>query len=412
MVESVPGLVKMTAPALKHYLTSRYEEFALSEKAEKELFDKIEAIVKELPECDSYDHLRAMWIKVPRGTIEDFDDYEYYEEEGIPYEEFEEIWESYYPDEYNWYVVRCADAGQYGRWISIDQTAFTPDRDDDYPHAWCHIPLLEWLVTAVRQRVDEIKAGTYERDVLENLPLKYRRGIMRRTDLWESGYITKERDMDGLTAEQISKFEEMVNAGIEDVPVERIPEMTVNEYLEMCKFCYRARGDGSGESDLFRQRHHFECWALNPLEEKDHDDPDAYYKWLTGNCDGHAWEIRGGHSFSRMSLHTCFDGGGYYYILNGSWDRGDFVRIAIALYEEGVPVCVDEAKKVLRMLKGEDWVGVTTFKEWPAYCNGNYSDYDVLDCIGYSEELIDAASEKIEWFPVKTFYPLKNARNE
>lgn len=53
-------------------------------------------LIKEIGvlEIQGHDELRCIWIEVPRGTIEDFGEYEEFLEEDVVsnYEEFVEMW--------------------------------------------------------------------------------------------------------------------------------------------------------------------------------------------------------------------------------------------------------------------------------------------------------------------------------
>ena len=410
-MESESKQIRMTAPVMRRYVDRNAKELKLTVPEDKALFDEIERIIKELPPCLDYDMGRLLWIKVPRGTPNDFGDYEEFEPEGFTYEEYLEYWEALYPEEYSWYVFRYVDVDRYGRWLGVDSTMMTPDRDDDqYMPVLHHTDLLKWLVHVVRERVDQVKAGTYERDVVDNLPLRYRKGVVRRRDLWESGFIEYERDIDGLSQGQISEFQSLVDEGIEKEPTGRIPEMTLNDYLGFCSICFEARGESIEGLSLEEQYRRYADGRDDGMLDLDPDDPDAFGEFLRTSCSGHIWEIRSGHSYSMMHLYVAHDERGYYLVLRGPWDRGDFVRIALALNKEGLPLEVSEASKVIRMLRGDDWLGITPYDSFPAYCRGMFEDYDVLDCTRYSDELIERVADKIEWYPVNTFYPVREDR--
>ncbi|MCL4418450.1 MAG: hypothetical protein M1365_17485, partial [Actinobacteria bacterium] len=74
---------------------------------DKKCVGKLSEVINQIRmlEVQGEDDLRSIWIDVSRGKISDFGQYEeYFEEESVSnYEEFVELWESYYPDEKKWY---------------------------------------------------------------------------------------------------------------------------------------------------------------------------------------------------------------------------------------------------------------------------------------------------------------------
>lgn len=67
-----------------------------------ELFDKLQSIAS----CGD-DQLKELWLRAPRGNIEDFGDYDEYLEDGQveSREEFYKLWQSEYPFEESWYLL-------------------------------------------------------------------------------------------------------------------------------------------------------------------------------------------------------------------------------------------------------------------------------------------------------------------
>lgn len=67
-----------------------------------ELFQKLQSIAV----CGD-DELRELWLTAPRGSIEDFGDYENYLEDGEEEsrKEFGELWLSEYPEPQKWYKL-------------------------------------------------------------------------------------------------------------------------------------------------------------------------------------------------------------------------------------------------------------------------------------------------------------------
>ena len=73
----------------------------------------------------------------------------------------------------------------------------------------------------------------------------------------------------------------------------------------------------------------------------------------------------------------------------------------------GLPLMVYDAKKVLKAMKGEDFIGIVPRGDFPYYCSQYFSDHDVLDCVSFEDEMLEKFGDKIEWYEVDTFYPVK-----
>ena len=108
----------MTAPQIQRYIdflshdtfgntTPIYDEVTCQN------IDQIFAVLARLEHnrMDGYD----LWLKIPRGTIEDYGDYQEWLEVGDVenYAEFEAMWRSDYPDEFVWYNFKLCLHQQY-----------------------------------------------------------------------------------------------------------------------------------------------------------------------------------------------------------------------------------------------------------------------------------------------------------
>ena len=77
-------------------------------KTSYELIDKFFELLKKISPI-SENGCRELWFCIDRGSIEDFGDYEEMYELGEVenYEEFEQQWKDYYPDEKRWYYIEA-----------------------------------------------------------------------------------------------------------------------------------------------------------------------------------------------------------------------------------------------------------------------------------------------------------------
>ena len=400
---------RMTAPLLRRIVKEDrgLNGYYLTEEKDKMLFAQIENIVRELPPCEIDMDYRRFWFSIPRGPIEDFGDFNDEDEDWGSYEDFVSSWKYYHPDESDWYVFfyeRMPDGRSY---LGINGLViFSDERDNTFRNqSIYHTDLLRWLIGIVREQVDSIKAGTYRDRVIRELPIGYRKGVVKRSDVWESGYWTREMDLEGTTDEDIEAFTELTNHGIEEKPVNRLPSMTVNDYLKYCSLCFRIRGEIVEGLTLIQQYKRFADGRDDGMLDIDMDDPDAFMSFRKMSHDGHVWEIRAGHGFSRMHLYPVNDEKGWYFVLRGCFDRSDFIHITLRFSEKRIPLMICDAKKIVDALRGEDYIGIVPRGDHPFYASSRFSNHNVMDCISFNDELHEKLKDKIEWYDVDTFYP-------
>ena len=101
--------MKLTAPYIDE-LINRSRNGALNQIRELRIHFLHIYDVMQCLKPDGDDDVRLLWIEIPRGTIEDFGDYETFREEELvdSYEEFEQEWMYYYPDPVKWYRIATA----------------------------------------------------------------------------------------------------------------------------------------------------------------------------------------------------------------------------------------------------------------------------------------------------------------
>ena len=399
---------RMTASLLKYLTKNRmHDEYCLKDPGDIELFEEIERIVRELPSSEKNLDVRTLWISIPRGPIEDFGDYEDYKED-YNYEEFVNLWKYEHPDEKDWYVFQYEKIPWGPRYVALGNLGLFCEEEDksfrDYSRG--HTGLLKWLVEILRETVDSVKDGTYHDLVVSQLPIGYRKGVVKRSDIWKSGYWSREDDLDGITDEEIERFIELVDGGIEQEPKEKLESMTLNDYLTLCSVCFRIFGRDIADKSPAEQFKRFADGRDEGLLELDPDDPDAFRLFCKSSHSGHVWEIFPGHSYSRIHLYPHTDENGWYLYLNGPFHRNHFVHIALELTSMGIPMKVYEAGKVVNALKGEDYIGIMPRGSFPQYCSHLFTEHEVMDCLSFREEMLEKFGDMIEWYGVNTFYPV------
>jgi hypothetical protein len=142
------------------------------------------------------------------------------------------------------------------------------------------------------------------------------------------------------------------------------------------------------------------------LRDIDGDSPKAFKEWYhSGSSAGaHPWEIcRGGNS-THISLYVLNKDGKWIFDLAGSSivRVEETVRMAVALYENQIPFELQDADEIVRMVTGEDFIGIVPDTIFPRYCHSYFPREDrIIDFmnLGSDKEIFPAVVEKAQWYP-------------
>ena len=209
-----------------------------------------------------------------------------------------------------------------------------------------------------------------------DIPYRYRRGWSSQEGPWETGDFPRENDLDGLTDEEIERFAELIDNGCSERPVDRIPEMTVNRYLELCSVCFTARGCNLDGMDLKERYMRYADGRDSGMLDLDPDDPSAFAEFLKVSHGGHVWEVRPGHGYSRMHLYPHHDDRGYYLSIDGNFDRAVFIRTALGIHY--MVSSGDLQGESAEAVRGRGLVG--DVGEGTPFYRATLQEHDVIDC--------------------------------
>ena len=161
----------------KNYNPRGYNEF-IKDKI-NELYDLLDTI-KPL-DSDEY---KVLYFSVPRGTIEEYGDYEDLKADGIVenYQEFNRIFNEDYPDDYYWYKMTSSKYKNYRAIFINSKNVIYADMDDNkrYFEDYELQGLLEFLIYKVKECIKMLKNNTYNDYINSNYDYKNRFGIIKR----------------------------------------------------------------------------------------------------------------------------------------------------------------------------------------------------------------------------------------
>lgn len=409
------------------------------------------SVLSDLAPLKKNNEAKAVWIEIPRGTIEDYESFENMLEWGEveSYAEYEERWHEDYPDETCWYKLVTVESfnrdGALGfRAVAFgDKTIISADlaredieekfyRTEDQAVELCGI-----LTELAKEAMEKIRNGSYNDHVDAALPYPFRTGVVRRSVVWEKEPEWKEQSMDGLTPETLAAFKTLLDAGMNDrLKIGRLKSMTANDFFRACAIGYD--GCGYQDTDLSPVDRYFahadgrdeglsgRGYGLNAGPGIDLNDPDAWKKWYfdIDRGGGHPWEvIRGGNS-THVDLYVSHDGHrlnhriktrkitkeeaealpcGFFFIVMGLHRPVEAVKFYQALSAAGLPVVLRDAKEILARFEETDNIGIVPHNIIPKYCEGMFpAEYGkIVDFMHVYEEEIEEFGGQIIWLPME-----------
>ena len=400
----------MFAPEVLHYIGYLGRSFSYNDTPiyDKATLDNIDQIYTALSCLESnYKDGYDLWLRVPRGSIEDYGSYEEALEVGDveDYAEFESMWKAEYPDEYVWLNFTVLESKEEGaRYIYLGHKVVLevdPRKDPGWERGLSEFS--GWLLSATREIVQQVVAGTYNDLVERELPPQHRTGTIRRAQMWEVWPESKDSFFEGITQEDVAEF---LAVGIDKLPpdAQRLPSMTAGDFFRFCAMGYAANHySDTDKTPLEQYRRHADN-RDDGLCDLDPDSPEAFDDWYHNRTQhgGHPWEVcRGGNS-THISLYVAEDEQGYYLKLAGSaWSRTiETVNFFLALHRAGLPVTIMDADILKERLAGTEKIGVIPEGIFPAYCESLFPGEKVIDFINLPHEDREEFAKRCEWQPL------------
>lgn len=421
--------------------------------------DELFEALADLEPLDSNEEAKAIWLRVPRGSLADFDDYDHLLgiSEVSSREEYAALWQDEYPDDFKWYKLviseneRCR-AVSVGRVFVVCADLEKEPSEFDWNEEYA-VALFGLLALAARQSMELLREGSYNALVEKHLPYPHRKGVIRRSALWAADVSWRESVFEGMSGEIFQAFREYAASGAGSAEeIGRLASMTGNDFLEACAIGYEACGydlcgdDGEPLSlvDLYMR---YADGRDEGLTSKGNglcsgpginlSSPKAWDAWYFDQKrgGGHPWEVcRGGNS-THVDLFVGHDRPhdefrhrlgkldderfeeakrhwGYYFIVAGkAWNRSvEAANFYVALKRAGLPVVLRDANAILARFEGADYVGIVPHDVFPRYCEGLFPERygTILDFIHVYDEDMTSFGDEIEWLPETEARPLED----
>ncbi len=408
LLERIAEGAKMSAVKLGFLL--HYHDTKTLNAASMILFDEI---FKQLDRIEPVEELISFWVKVPRGSIEDYgfeNDAEAFEYFNVKNKaELDKAFNDFYPDEYYWYRIQ-ASKYKNNRALLVRHFMISIQPDVCEPvidlMLYDRTELLSWVLYAIKEVIHECEQGTYNDRVQAELPYSKRYGVIPKKVLWDHRPEYRENGLEKLTKEDIEQFIEVIS-NEEKAPTGRIKEMTFNKYFEYALPCFKNAGlpvDGATPFQAFMA--HGEDFGLCCFRDIDLDSPQEFERCLKNRSGGgHPWGLRYGSSRSRIMLYPRLDENGYYFTYSGNpnWNAYELVKMYLPLKEAGLPVVFLCPEETILYLREEEMVGFVPDDKTPVYCQECFRE-DIEDFYHFDPEKDAPIKDLVKWYSVR---PLK-----
>lgn len=369
------------------------------------------------------DDIRQTWLEVERGPSEAFGDYEEFRENGEVQSlvEFEQLWKEYYPEKTKWYIFKTSKFRDE-KYFYLNEKLFCIIQEKDPPLNYnasvsgCLELFINWLQARILVEMRRLRQNpkAYNSYIQQNLSWSKRFGRIKRKDYWDiigDDTIRPDKNLEEETIKKLIIFVETLKE--RGVPL--LQEMTANMFFRMCEICYDAIDYFKKLEERFTPCEKYLKMADGRdagLRNIEGDSPKAFYNWY--HCPqilgAHPWEIcRGGNS-THISLFISEISGKWDVRLSGSSivRVEETVRMAVALFENKIPFQLSDAEKIVRMVTGNDFIGIVPDTVFPSYCHSLFPREDnIIDFmnLGSEKEILPKIIEKTYWFPLEEITP-------
>lgn len=385
------------------------------------------------------DNRKELWLSIRRPTVEEYiswntDDWD--EVERVPEDTLREWYADEYREEMVWFPLTTVDhhIGNdfYGVFLDHDYVLAV---GDDNAKGWPidATEFVDWIIDAVKTSIGKIENGTYQSEIDNGLPYKYRTGKILRKDYWDIYPDLRAVFRADLSDDEISEFISFCKDQDEGAIIhDGIDKMTARDFYEACALCYDAVGyknerylffnETAEEKDRYGGLSAREKYFLHAdgrddgLSSVPLDDPDAFEAWA--NKDEKYYKFNGSHPFEirtsasvSLSIHLLprkdRETGKWYYELTGSAQTASYeiVRYYNAMKKAGLPVYLYDAERIVRRYTEDDMIGILprnlfSFGQDAAWY---FDDKTMIDCDRLEgDDKDDQVISLTKWLPEKT----------
>lgn len=348
--------------------------------------DEIFMLMKQIKPIRDDNDVHELWITADRGPIEAFGDYDELLEEGEveSKSEFEELWNTYYPNDTVWYAlctVEREDSGYRAIFLNHELVIEVDPRKKDFTFEEDISELTGWILEQIKRSLSELHAGTYNERINSSLPFNHRTGTIVRKDFWDIFPQCRTDFFENITQDEINAFVSLVNEHPSDNS-ERIPHLTANDFFKLCALGYKANNYSDTDLSAKEQYYRHADGRDDGLGEIDASSEEEFIKWLhLKDKYGHPWEVCRGGDSTHISLYVRHYDDGFKLVLSGSalTRTIETVKFYLAIRKAGYPVSLVDGHTLVSRLLEIERIGIVPEGVFPCYCESLFPNDHIID---------------------------------
>lgn len=400
---------QLTLPYIRVLLHgSRHQDYRLTDKA-KETVWTIHNELRIFEPCGDDDQ-RSIWIEIPRGKISQwmtFSDAKKYDI-ATTKEEYVSEWKEWFPHETEWFRITTS-VYEDNVFFHIsngnhDFAGYRGDNHGSYP-AQSACESFEMLLHTIRSLKRRIlkDIDAYNNYVEENLPKQIRIGRIPRKELYRIlPWVRPDLGDIGKVIKMIQDCK--THSG---TPLEKMSIRTFCKYYriayEVCRAIYMEEDEVETIKDDVE---YYRKWHFQRIPDNlDYDSEEDFIKFKSD----HYGEL----GFSRTDVfadnHTVPDKWIISVSINYSSRIWIGLKVALALYEAGAPLHIEDSDRLIAAVQETDYVRLTrqTFHNYLNHQNESSvfplpweDECDYEEC-GVSLEQLNEIINCSEWLPLQ-----------
>lgn len=230
----------MKAPSIQRHIDwlkrVNYHEYNNTFTYDQKSYQLIEEIFRLLKQLEptSSKNIYELWLQVDRGTIHDYGLLEDAIDCGevTNQKEFEDLWQSEFPDAVYWYHFSALEDDEIGyKAIFMDHRQIIEVDSRKEPSIFRNdISLfVEWLLSSVSDCLTKLRNQTYNNEIRKSLPPQHRTGVIIRKDYYDIFPEYRSAFSSEITQTGIDRFIQYIDLDKSEPPP-KLSDMTANDF--------------------------------------------------------------------------------------------------------------------------------------------------------------------------------------
>ena len=422
----------LTAPELDRYIVqySKRNMGDESNRFSRETWDKLKELYKLIDKIVPYgnDNEHILYFKLPRGTIQDYGNFEDYLEWGEVEnkEEFIELWKYDYPKDEKWYCMftkhftRNANEfyalGFNNKIVIQNEEIYDSNHTDDISK------MINELIIIVKEIISKMENNEYNSYVEKNLDKRLRYGTITRKDYYNLFENIRDDYLENLSQDEINKFQKYVKRQMSlpenpnskwkpSFEIGRLEKVNANDFYNCCLMGYDANKYDKHEGLTAKEAYYkYADGRDDGLRDINENSYEEFNKWFKSKerGGGHPWEVcRGGNS-THISLYIGEDEKGFYFEISGkSYGRSiETIRFFNALRDNNIPIYLCDAEELLNRVLEKDKIGIVPDYTVTKYQESNFQNEKIIDFVHLDYEKEEEMIKLAEWKELEKAYLL------